>query len=247
MPNITENAIEVFAIKLFEKLDYSHVYAPDIAPDGEHPERSRYDEVLLTQRLSTAVRRINPSIPLATQQAAIKEVARIHSPELLTNNEAFHRMLTEGVNISYQQDGNERGDLVWLIDFDNPNNNEFVVANQFTVIENNQNKRPDLVLFANGIPLVVIELKNAIDENATIGSAFRQLQTYKNTIPSLTYNALLVISDGLEAKTGSLSAGLSRFMAWKTADGKAEASPLVSQLETLINGMLNKTTLLDLI
>jgi type I restriction enzyme, R subunit len=247
MPNITENAIEVFAIKLFEKLGYSHVYAPDIAPDGEHPERSRYDEVLLTQCLSTAVRRINPSIPLATQQAAIKEVARIHSPELLTNNEAFHRMLTEGVNISYQQDGNERGDLVWLIDFDNPNNNEFVVANQFTVIENNQNKRPDLVLFANGIPLVVIELKNAIDENATIGSAFRQLQTYKNTIPSLTYNALLVISDGLEAKTGSLSAGLSRFMAWKTADGKAEASPLVSQLETLINGMLNKTTLLDLI
>ncbi len=248
MPKITENAIEVFAIKLFEKLGYSYVYAPDIAPDGERPERNRYDEVLLTQRLSTAVRQINPSIPLATQQAAIKEVARIHSPELLTNNEAFHHILTEGVNVSYQQDGNERGDLVWLIDFDNPDNNEFVVANQFTVIENNQNKRPDLVLLVNGIPLVVIELKNAIDENATIGSAFRQLQTYKKTIPSLfTYNALLVISDGLEAKTGSLSAGLSRFMAWKTADGKAEASPLVSQLETLINGMLNKATLLDLI
>jgi type I restriction enzyme, R subunit len=147
MPNITENAIEVFAIQLFEKLGYSHVYAPDIAPDGEHPERSRYDEVLLTQRLSTAVRRINPSIPLPTQQEAIKEVERIHSPELLTNNEAFHRMLTEGVNVSYQQDGNERGDLVKLIDFTNPHNNEFVVANQFTVIEQNQNKRPDLVLF----------------------------------------------------------------------------------------------------
>jgi type I restriction enzyme, R subunit len=248
MPNITENAIEVFAIQLFEKLGYSHVYAPDFAPDGEHPERNRYDEVLLTQRLSTAVRRINPSIPLATQQAAIKEVARIHSPELLTNNEAFHRMLTEGVNVSYQQDGNERGDLVWLIDFDNPDNNEFVVANQFTVIENNQNKRPDLVLFVNGMPLVVIELKNAVDENATLFSAFKQLKTYEDTIPSLfTYNALLVISDGLEAKTGSLSAGLSRYMAWKTADGKAEASPLVSQLETLINGMLNKKTLLDLI
>jgi type I restriction enzyme, R subunit len=248
MPNITENAIEVFAIQLFEKLGYSHVYAPDIAPDGERPERSRYDEVLLTQRLSTAVCRINPSIPLAAQQAAIKEVARIHSPELLTNNEAFHRMLTESVNVSYQQDGNERGDLVKLIDFDNPHNNEFVVANQFTVIENNQNKRPDLVLFVNGIPLVVIELKNAVDENATLFSAFKQLKTYEDTIPSLfTYNALLVISDGLEAKTGSLSAGLSRFMAWKTADGKAEASPLVSQLETLINGMLNKTTLLDLI
>lgn len=120
--------------------------------------------------------------------------------------------------------------------------------NQFTVIENQQNKRPDLVLFINGLPLVVIELKNAIDENATIKSAFRQLETYKQAIPGLfTYNALLVISDGLEAKAGALSAGLSRFMAWKSVDGKDEASHLVSQLETLINGMLNKTTLLDLI
>ena len=156
--------------------------------------------------------------------------------------------MTEGINVSYQKDGQDRGDLVWLIDFEHPENNEFVVANQFTVIENNQNKRPDLVLFVNGLPLVVIELKNATDENATIKSAYKQLETYKQTIPSLfTYNALLVISDGLEAKAGSLSAGLSRFMAWKSEDGKAEASHLVSQLETLINGMLNKTTLLDLI
>jgi type I restriction enzyme R subunit len=167
---------------------------------------------------------------------------------LLANNEAFHRLLSEGVKVSYQQHGNERGDLVWLVDFANPDNNEFVVANQFTVIENHQNKRPDVILFVNGLPLVVMELKNASDENATIKSAYQQLETYKKTIPSLfTYNALLVISDGLEAKTGSLSADLSRFMAWKSADGKAEASHLVSQLETLINGMLNKATLLDLI
>lgn len=245
---LTENAIEAFAIKLFERLGYSYVYAPEITPDGERPERSRYDEVLLPERLRTAVRRINPSVPLAAQLEAVKEVERIHSPELLANNEVFHRMLTEGVKVSYQQDGNDRGDLVWLIDFANPENNEFVVANQFTVIENHQNKRPDVILFVNGIPLVVMELKNAADENATIKSAYQQLETYKQAIPTLfTYNALLVISDGLEAKAGSLSAGLSRFMVWKSADGKAEASHLVSQLETLINGMLNKTTLLDLI
>jgi len=248
MSRLTESAIEEFAIKLFERLGYSFVYAPDIAPDGEQPERSHYGEVLLAGRLAQALKRINPKLSSAMLQDALKEVQRVSSPELLANNEAFHRLLTEGVKVSRQQDGNQRGDLAWLIDFDHPENNEFVVANQFTVIENHQNKRPDLVLFVNGIPLVVIELKNAIDENATIKSAYQQLETYKQTIPSLfTSNALLVISDGLEAKAGSLSAGLSRFMVWKSADGKAEASHLVSQLETLILGMLNKATLLDLL
>jgi type I restriction enzyme, R subunit len=248
MTKLTESAIEDFAIKLFERLGYSYTHAPDIAPDSDRPERSRYDEVILSQRLATAVKRINPGVPPHALNEALKEVGRIHSPELLANNEAFHRLLTEGVKVSYQQNGNERGDLVWLVDFANPENNEFVVANQFTVIENHQNKRPDVILFVNGLPLVVMELKNASDENATVKSAYQQLETYKKTIPSLfTYNALLVISDGLEAKTGSLSADLSRFMAWKSADGKAEASHLVSQLETLINGMLNKATLLDLV
>jgi type I restriction enzyme R subunit len=245
---LTESAIEDFAIKLFERLGYSYVYGPDIAPDkvngeardgalghGEQPERSHYGEVLLTGRLEQAVKRINPTLPPALLHDALKEVHRISSPEMLANNEVFHRLLTEGVKVSRSQDDFDRGDLVWLIDFVHPENNEFVVANQFTVIENHQNKRPDLVLFVNGIPLVVIELKNAIDENATIKSAYQQLETYKQTIPGLfTSNALLVISDGLEAKAGSLSAGLSRFMVWKSADGKAEASHLVSQLETLI-------------
>lgn len=263
MSKLTESAIESFAVKLFERLGYNYVYAPD----DDRPERSRYDEVLLTEHLRAAVRRINLSIPYAALQEAIKEVERIHLPELLANNESFHRMLTEGVKVSYQQDGNDRGDLVWLIDFANPDNNEFVVANQFTVIENHQYKRPDIILFVNGIPLVVIELKNAADKNATIKSAYQQLETYKQAIPGLfTYNALLVISDGLEAKTGSLSAGLSRFMAWKTPDdvgvdlrvcpdagahiqkGEHTGSSLrKTELETLINGMLNKATLLDLI
>ena len=248
MAKLTESEIETLAIERLQALGFSYVYAPDVAPDAANPERESFAEVLLLSRLRNAVARINPTLPAAALDEAVKIVQRFSSPELLANNEAFHRLLTEGVNVSYQKDGNTRGDLVWLVDFTNPDNNEFVVANQFTIIENNQNKRPDIILFVNGLPLVVIELKNAADENTTLTSAYRQLETYKQAIPSLfTYNGFVVISDGLEAKAGSISAGLSRFMAWKSADGKTDASHLVSQLETLINGMLNKATLLDLI
>jgi type I restriction enzyme, R subunit len=248
MTRITENTIESFAIELLNKLGYEYIYAPDIAHDGENPERDSYAQVLLLKRLQNAVKRINHSIPAGAQAEAIKEIQRIASPELLTNNETFHRLLTEGIPVSKRVDGDDRGDRVWLIDFKNPHNNDFVVANQFTIIENGNNKRPDVILFVNGIPLVVIELKNAADENTTINSAFKQVETYKAIIPGLfTYNGLVVISDGLEAKAGSISSGFSRFMSWKSADGKAEASHLVSQLETLIQGMLNKETLVDLI
>lgn len=248
MTRITENNIEDFTLKLLEGLGYHYLYGPHIAPDSETPERYRYEEVLLTGRLQDAVSRINPQVPASAQAEAIKELQRIHSPELLSNNESFHRMLTEGIKVSYQKEGQQRGDLVWLVDFDHPANNEFVVANQFTVVENGANKRPDVLLFVNGIPLVVLELKNAADEKATLKSAYNQIQTYKAVIPSLfTYNVFTVISDGLEAKAGTVSSGLSRFMAWKSADGKEEASHLVSQLETLIKGMLNPATLLDLV
>jgi type I restriction enzyme, R subunit len=248
MTRITENIIEGFTIELLEKLGYNYIYAPDIASDGKNPERDSYEQILLLNRIKNAIHRINPDIPDDAQNEAIKEIQRIATPELLVNNEIFHRFLTEGIPISKRVEGDDRGDRVWLIDFKNPINNEFVVANQFTVIENGNNKRPDVILFINGIPLVVMELKNAADENATINSAFRQIETYKTIIPSLfTYNGFVIISDGLEAKSGSLSAGFSRYMAWKSADGKAEASHLVSQLETLIQGMLNKETLIDLI
>lgn len=248
MKLITENTIEAFAIELFEKLGYDYVYAPDIAPDGDVPERENYEQVLLVKRLKKAVARINKFIPADAQAEAIKEIQRIASPDLLTNNETFHRFLTEGIPVLKRVDGDDRGDRVWLIDFNDPYNNDFVVANQFTVVENHNNKRPDVVLFVNGIPLIVFELKNAVDENATIHSAFKQIETYKAIIPGLfTYNGFVVISDGLEAKAGTVSSGFSRFMAWKSSDGKAEASHLISQLETLIKGMLNKDTLIDLI
>ena len=248
MPTLTESKIEEFAIGLFEQLGYSYFYGPDIAPDGVCPKRASFEEVVMTENLRSAVYRINPKLSQEVCDEAVSKLMRIASPDLLANNETFHRMLTEGIPVSVHKDGSERGELVWLVDFDNPQNNDFTVVNQFTVIENNHNKRPDVILFVNGLPLVVIELKNAADENATVQSAFRQIETYKETIPSLfTYNSVVVISDGLEARAGSLSAGFSRMMAWKSADGKAEASHLVSQLEVLINGMLNKETLLDLI
>jgi type I restriction enzyme R subunit len=243
---ITESAIEKFAIELLEKSGYQYIYAPSIAPDSETPERKSFEDVL--ERLQTAACRINPSIPADIREDAIKQIQRLISPELIASNEAFHRLLTEGIKVSFQKKGYSRGDLVWLVDFKNPDNNDFLVANQFTVIENNVNKRPDIVLFVNGLPLVIMELKNPVDENATVKSAFKQIQTYKQTIPGLfTYNGIMIISDGLGAKAGSISSGFTRFMAWKTADGKVEASPFIGQLETLIKGMLEKKTLLDLI
>lgn len=248
MTQLTESQIESFAIQLFEHLGYKSFYGPDIAPDGPNPLRASFEEVVWKESLRKAVRRINHELPAAVCEEAVNEVLRIASPDLLANNERFHRMLTEGISVSVHRDGAERGELVWLVDFDHPLNNEFTVVNQYTIIENGRNKRPDLILFVNGLPLVVMELKNAVDENATLQSAFRQIETYKETISSLfTYNELIVISDGLEARAGSLSAGFSRMMAWKSADGKAEASRLVSQLEVLIQGMLNRETLLDLV
>jgi type I restriction enzyme R subunit len=248
MQLLSEHNIEQLAIEELINLGYTYKWGPEIACDGEQSERESYKDVLLNGRLQAAVQRINPAVPADAQNDAIKQIQRLNSPELLANNEAFHRMLTEGINVTYQKNGSPRGDLVWLIDFKHPEKNEFLVVNQFTVIENGNNKRPDIVLFVNGIPLVVIELKNAADENATINSAFKQLETYKATIPGLfTYNGILIISDGLETKAGSLSAGFSRFMAWKTKDGLTEASHLEIQLVTLLKGMLNKTTLIDLI
>jgi type I restriction enzyme, R subunit len=248
MKPITENDIELYAIEELQRQGFQYVHGPAISPDGDLKERQSYAEVLLVDRLRNAAFRLNPHIPADAVASAVNSVQRIASPELLTNNEEFHRLLIEKVKVPYQQDGYERSHEVALIDFENPANNEFLVVNQFTIVENNQNKRPDVLLFVNGIPLVLMELKNAADENATMKKAYEQLQTYKATIPSLfTYNSICVISDGHECKAGSLSSGFSRFMAWKTADGKTEASKFAPQLETLIKGMLQPATLLDLV
>ena len=245
---MTENEIEKLAITLLEHQGYTYINGVHLAPDAPDSERTTFEEVVLKQRLENAVRRINPTIPLDAQQDAVKQILRIASPDVLSNNETFHRLLTEGIPVTKRVDGQERGDRVFLIDFESPLHNEFLVVNQFTIVENGVNKRPDIILFVNGLPLVVIELKNATDDKTTIQSAFRQIETYKAMISSLfTFNAFSVISDGLEAKAGTISAGLSRFMAWKTSDGVKEASKQISQLETLIKGMLQPSVLLDLV
>jgi type I restriction enzyme R subunit len=248
MPILCENDIEIMSIEELESLGYSYMSGLQIAPDGETPERQAYADVLLIDRLRSAITRYNSTIPCDAQEDALKQLLRISSPDLTVDNEQFHKMFVEGVDVEYRKNGEIKGDKVWLADFEHPENNEFLIVNQFTVIENNQNKRPDIILFVNGLPLIVIEIKNAADEKATIAKAYAQIETYKATIPSLfTYNGLVIISDGLQAKAGSISAGLSRFMVWKTKDGITEASYLNSQLETLIKGMLNKDVLLDLI
>ena len=245
---MTENEIEQLAIALLEHQGYTYINGVHLAPDAGDLERTSFEEVVLKQRLENAVRRINPNIPLDAQQDAVKQILRIASPDVLSNNESFHRLLTEGIPVTKRVNGQERGDRVFLIDFENPLHNEFLVVNQFTIVENGVNKRPDIILFVNGLPLVVIELKNATDDKTTIQSAFRQIETYKAMISTLfTFNAFSVISDGLEAKAGTISAGLSRFMAWKTTDGMSEASKQISQLETLIKGMLQPSVLLDLV
>ncbi len=245
---ITETTIENFAIELLEGLGYEYLYGPDLAPEGDRQERQSFEDVLLLDRLENAIRRLNPVSTKEAREDAFKQVLRLNSTELINSNRDFHKLVTEGVNVSVRDNSYERGDYIKLIDFDIVENNEFLVVNQYTIIEDGKNKRPDVILFVNGIPLVVIELKNPAGEKSTVKSAFNQIQNYKKTIPSLfTYNGLIVISDGLEAKAGSLSAGYNRFMSWKTADGKTEASRLVGQMEILIKGMLNKKVLLDLI
>src|SRR3990167_3212644 len=208
MTKLTESHIETRAIELLQNQGYHYFHGADIAPESENPLRTSFEEVILSSLLQQAIDRINPDIPAIAREDALHQVIRIHSPQLITSNETFHRMLTEGINVKFQQGSESRGEYVWLIDFDRPENNTFHVVNQFTISEHQQNKRPDLILFINGLPLVVIELKNAADEHASIRSAFQQLQTYKQAIPSLfTYNSILVISDGLEALAGSVSAG----------------------------------------
>lgn len=247
MNSITETEIEQITLSYLQTLAYFYLPGPDIAPDGEHPER-QYSDVVLITRLRDAIDKLNPTIPYEAKEEALKKVLRTESHHTLINNENFHRYLTEGIDVEIRTTDGIRGEKVYIVDFNQPENNQFLAVNQFTIIENNQNKRPDIILFINGLPLVVIELKNAVDENATIKSAFNQLQTYKQAIPSLfTYNELLIVSDGWEAKCGTITSDWSRFMSWKTKDGKTTAEPITPQIEVMADGMLNKHTLLDLI
>ncbi len=247
MAAISENEIEAIALSYLQNLGYSYILGTILSPDGEHPER-QYTDVVLANRLRDAIDKLNTTITQDAKEDALKKVLRTESPNALINNETFHKYLTEGVDVEVRTADGIRGEKVYIVDFSTAENNEFLAINQFTIIEGNQNKRPDIILFVNGLPLVVIELKNAVDENATIKSAYNQLQTYKQTIPSLfTYNELLIVSDGWDALCGTVTSDFGRFMSWKTKDGETTADHLQPQMEVMFYGMLNKKTLLDLI
>lgn len=243
MTYIYESDVEKLAVEMLQEQGYTY-----LPPEEQEAERENLCDVVLHTRFINAINRINPKATEDAKLQAIRIAAGHFLPNLIDNNEAFHKHLTDGIEVEYYANGETKGDKIWLVDFDNPENNEFVVCNQFTVTHHETNKRPDVVLFVNGLPLVVIELKNPTDENATVKKAYTQLQNYKTAIPALfNYNSVLVASDGLDARAGSLTASFSRFLAWKTSDGKKEDKVTTPQMETLIKGMLHPAVLLDLI
>jgi type I restriction enzyme R subunit len=244
-----ESHLEEATLEWFEELGYEIIFGPDIAPDGEYPEREDYGDVILTERLKEALTRINPKLPDDAIEDALRQIMIPQSPSLIMNNKAFQKMITDGIDVSVKQaDGSYRTEKVYAFDFEKPLNNEFMVVNQFTILEHGVEKRPDVVAFVNGIPLVVIELKSASDENVDITDAYNQLQTYKMTIPSLfTYNSFMVTSDGINARAGTLTSDEDRFMSWRTIDGETTAPISIPQLEVLIKGMFQRDRFLDII
>lgn len=246
---ITESIVEEASIDWLRRMGYQYLPGPDIACDGLSPERESYSDVVLVDRLRYALSSLNPDIPSEAIEEAFRKITRPDSPSLIVNNRQFHKILTEGMDVEYlNEEGRIVGDKVWFIDFTDPDRNDWLVVNQFTVIEGHQNRRPDVVVFINGLPLVVIELKNPADEEATIQAAYNQLQTYKQDIPSLfNYNELLIISDGIEAKVGTITSGLEWFLPWRTIGGETEAPSTFPELEVLLKGIFDRSRFLDLV
>ena len=244
---MTEDQLEQEALSWLQDVGYTHLYGPDIAHDGPNPERAHYRQVQLTFRLREAIHKLNPGVPTAAREDALKQVLDLGIPSLLSANRHFHKLLVGGVPVQYQKDGETRGDFVRLVDWAHPEKNEWLAINQFSIKGPHHTRRPDIILFCNGLPLVLIELKNPADQNANVWKAYDQIQTYKEQIPDVfLYNEVLVISDGTDALLGSLSANGERFMAWRTIDGKT-LDPLgeFNELQTLVRGVLSPQYLLD--
>jgi type I restriction enzyme, R subunit len=246
---VNEDTVEQAAIEWFEELGYAYLAGPSIAPGEPGAERDSYGDVVLQSWLTAAIDRLSPTIPRHAREDALRKVLRVEGPSLIQTNRLFHKMLVAGVDVEYPRgDGTIAGDHVRLVDFDNPDNNDWHVVNQFTVTEGTHTRRADVMVFVNGLPLAVLELKNAAHEQADIWSAYKQLQTYKEQIPTLfRFNELMVISDGLQARIGSLTANKEWFKVWRTTDGQADAPRSALELETLIQGVFEKTRLLDLL
>ena len=247
--SFAESHVEEAALAWLSELGYATATGLDIGPDGAAPERANYGDVLLLDRVRAAIARLNPALAAETRAEVLNKLVQAETPLLVTENRRLHRYMIEGVPVEVRRpDGSIGGEQVRLIDFDDPDANDWLAVNQFTVIENKANRRPDVVIFVNGLPLGVIELKNPGDENATLDGAFNQLQTYKAQIRSLfRTNAVLVISDGIAARIGSLTADRERFMPWRTIDGDDLAPKGTPELETVLKGVFERRRFLDLV
>ena len=245
----SESVVEQAALAWLEGLGYEILSGPNIAAGERGAERTdpEYHDVILERRLRQALQRLNPALPAEALEDAYRRLIRCNELSLVPGNHAFHQRLVDGITVEYtRKDGSIGGALVHLCDFDDPANNDWVAVNQFTVVEGQNNRRPDVLVFINGLPVALMELKNATDESATIWTAFQQIQTYKAQLPSLfAYNELLVISDGMDARVGSLTADTERFMPWRTIEGEELAPATLPQLQVLIEGLFEKRRLLD--
>ncbi|CAM8643497.1 type I restriction endonuclease subunit R [Sphingobium cupriresistens] len=247
--SITENIVELAALETLQELGWTYLHGSILAPDGVAPERRSNSDVILVGRLEAAIARLNPDAPEPARNEALRRVLTGELPSLVEENRRIHKLLTEGADVEFRNDrGQTATTKIWLIDLDRPDANDWLAVNQFAVVENRANRRPDVVLFVNGLPLAVLELKNAASQNATLSDAYNQLQTYLHQIPSLfSTNAVLVTSDGMEARIGSITADQERFMPWRTVDGKDFAHRGTPELETLLRGVFTRENLLALI
>jgi type I restriction enzyme R subunit len=246
---IHESDVEENVLEIIESLGYEIIRGEneDYLPGGRLALRSDFKEVVLVDRLRRALAEINPSVPEEAREQAVRQVLRSESQRLIADNESFHKMLADGVDVPTQSEEGEAYRKVWLFDFQNPGNNDFLAVNQFTVVEKDIERRPDVILFVNGLPLLIFELKNLADENATIWTAYEQFQTYMMQLPSLfRYNEILVVSDGIEARAGTITSEKERFMRWKTIDGRKPRIGL-TEVEVLLRGMCDKRRLLDIV
>jgi len=245
---MTESEVEQFAIDYFRGLGYSYRFGPNIAPDTPNAERTSYTDTFLPGRLLSALKSLNPGMPSDAIEEAFKKVIRSSAPTLTGQNHEFHNQLRDGIDVAFRKDENIAYEKVRLIDFENPEANDWLVVNQFTIIDGQHNRRPDILVFVNGLPLAIFELKNPADENATIWAALNQIQTYKKEIPGLfAFNEVIVLSDGPQARIGSLTSDKERFVAWKTVEGEDLAPATKTQLEVLIKGLFEKKRFLDFI
>ena len=245
---ITEDNLERICLDWFRTAGYDYAYGPDIAPDGAMPERRDYHQIVLFDRLLSSLKKINPHIPSETLEEAALTVTKPQSPVLIQSNRGFHKLLIEGIPVEYSANEGKKTDHVQLIDFQNADNNRFLVVNQFTIKGTRQLRRPDIVVFINGLPVAVIELKNPADENADVWGAYNQLRTYKDEIADLfVFNEALVVSDGLTARIGSLTAGKEWFLPWRAIKNENDKPLLEFELETVVRGFFARDLLLDYI